>query len=123
MNSRERMLRALNHQEPDRVPIDLGGGPTGIEGQAYDSLRELLDFKSETQTFVRDHVEIDEPILERLGVDTRYIRIKPPRSYKFTIGSDNSYVDFWGTRWKKPPLLLVTYIPDLVLFLPRLIFK
>ena len=29
MNSRERMLTALRHQEPDRVPIDFGGGPTG----------------------------------------------------------------------------------------------
>ena len=28
MNSRERLLAALNHKEPDRVPIDLGGTPT-----------------------------------------------------------------------------------------------
>ena len=25
MNSRERVQRALSHQEPDRVPLDLGG--------------------------------------------------------------------------------------------------
>ena len=25
MNSRERVQLALNHQEPDRVPVDLGG--------------------------------------------------------------------------------------------------
>ena len=25
LTSRERILRALNHEEPDRVPMDLGG--------------------------------------------------------------------------------------------------
>ncbi len=28
MNSRERLFISLNHREPDRVPIDLGGMPT-----------------------------------------------------------------------------------------------
>jgi hypothetical protein len=26
MTSRERVVRALNHEEPDRVPLDIGGG-------------------------------------------------------------------------------------------------
>ena len=103
MNSRERVLTALKHQEPDRVPIDLGGTSTGIEVEAYDRLKKVLGFQSETKTFVRDHVEIDEPILERFGVDTRYIRLKPPRGYQLVIDPDNSYVDIWGTRWRKPP--------------------
>ena len=33
MTSRERLLTALNHEEPDRVPIDLGGNQTGIHKQ------------------------------------------------------------------------------------------
>ncbi|MBL7115096.1 MAG: hypothetical protein ISS35_04965 [Kiritimatiellae bacterium] len=28
MTSRERVLAAVNHEEPDRVPIDLGGNQT-----------------------------------------------------------------------------------------------
>jgi len=103
MNSRERVLTALRHKEPDRIPIDLGGLPSGIEVEAYDNLKKLIGFQSETKTFVRDHVEIDEPILERFGVDTRYIRIKSPRGYKRTLDKNNSYVDLWGTRWAKPP--------------------
>ena len=43
MNGRERVLAALRHQEPDRVPIDLGGtDATGIVGLAYGNLREHL---------------------------------------------------------------------------------
>ena len=40
MNSRERVMRALNHQEPDRIPIDLGATIPHGSGQTY--LRELL---------------------------------------------------------------------------------
>ncbi len=103
MNSRERLLTALKHQEPDRVPIDLGGLPSGIEVGAYNPLKKMIGLTSETKTFVRDHVEIDEPVLERFGVDTRYLRIQPPKGYKHTVDRDNSYLDIWGTRWAKPP--------------------
>ena len=85
------------------MPIDLGGMSTGIEVEAYDRLKDWIGFRSRTKTFVRDHVEIDEPILERFGVDTRYIRIGPPRGYRITVEPDNSFLDTWGTRWKKPP--------------------
>ena len=103
MTSRERVLTALRHQEPDRVPIDLGGGTTGIEVEAYDRVKTLLGFQGQTRTFVRDHVEVDEPLLERFGVDTRYVRVGGPLGYRLQIAEDNSYLDIWGTRWRKPP--------------------
>jgi uroporphyrinogen decarboxylase len=103
MKPRERLLTALRHREPDRVPIDLGGNSTGIEAEAYDRLKDWIGFKGETRTFVRDHVELDDPILERFGVDTRYVRVGAPREYVMKVEKDNSYLDIWGTRWKKPP--------------------
>ncbi len=81
MNPRERLLAALRHQEPDRVPIDFGGMSTGIEVEAYNRLKTLIGFKGETKTFVRDHVEVDESILERFGVDSRYLRLGPPPEF------------------------------------------
>ncbi|NOZ22893.1 MAG: methyltransferase, partial [Planctomycetes bacterium] len=43
MNSRERVLKALNHEEPDRVPLDLGGTfVTGIAAGALHRLRKHL---------------------------------------------------------------------------------
>lgn len=39
MNSRERLLKALDHQEPDRVPLDLGSTQvSGIHVVAYQNL-------------------------------------------------------------------------------------
>jgi hypothetical protein len=42
MSARERVVKALNHEEPDRVPIDLGGFQTGIHKKAYQSLINYL---------------------------------------------------------------------------------
>lgn len=43
MTSRQRVTTALNHQEPDRVPIDLGGcGQTGMHVSTVYKLRQAL---------------------------------------------------------------------------------
>jgi len=42
MTSRERVVKAINHQVTDRMPIDLGmHNSTGISGFAYWNLREV----------------------------------------------------------------------------------
>ena len=73
MNSRERILTALRHQEPDRVPIDLDGmASTGIMAIAYNRLKAHLGMRG-GETVVYDigqqlaHPE--PPLLERFGVD------------------------------------------------------
>ena len=44
MTPQERVLATLNHQQPDRVPIDFGGHrSSGIAAIAYRKLREALD--------------------------------------------------------------------------------
>lgn len=43
MNSRERVITALNHNEPDRIPIDCGGmRSAGISAVAYSNLKKYL---------------------------------------------------------------------------------
>ncbi len=45
MKSRERVLTTLNHKEPDKIPIDIGGmGSTGIMAMAYNKLKKELGF-------------------------------------------------------------------------------
>jgi uroporphyrinogen decarboxylase len=78
---------------------------SSIETYAYGPLKEYLNIavSKPVKTFVRDHVDIDEEILVALEVDTRYLRIQPPDNWKLKIEADNSFVDEWGTRYKKPP--------------------
>jgi len=43
MTSRERVLKALEHEEPDRVPLDVGGGfSTSISIEGYEKLKRYL---------------------------------------------------------------------------------
>ncbi len=74
MNSRQRVLAALNHREPDRVPVDLSGHrSSGIAAMAYARLRRHLGL-AERPIRVYDPLQqlaiVDEDVLDRFGVDT-----------------------------------------------------
>ena len=74
MNSRERVMTALNHREPDRVPIDLGGHrSSGIMAIAYNKLKQHLGIET-GDIYVYDVVQqlaiIEPEVLDRFGVDT-----------------------------------------------------
>ena len=48
MLARERVMLALNHQEPDRIPIDLGGSIcSSIHRNAYITLKQYLGMEIE----------------------------------------------------------------------------
>jgi uroporphyrinogen decarboxylase len=74
MTSRERVLAALNHQEPDRVPIDLSGHrSSGIAAMAYRRLRDFLGLpKRPIRVYdpVQQLAIVDEDLLQRFKVDT-----------------------------------------------------
>ena len=88
MTSRERVLKAINHQVPDRVPIDLGGNQTGIHKLAYIELMKHLGFDSEDVTIMDCVQQLAKPcerLLERFHVDTRYIAAGSAADFKFEI--------------------------------------
>jgi uroporphyrinogen decarboxylase len=73
MNSRERILAAIEHREPDQVPVDLGATPSsGISAIAYGNLKKHLGL-TQGNTLVYDVVQqLAQPedfILDRFGVD------------------------------------------------------
>lgn len=73
MNSRERVLTALAHREPDRVPIDLGGSlVTSINTVAYGRLKRYLGMGGDpprVADIILQLAEVEEPIRRRFGVD------------------------------------------------------
>jgi len=74
VTSRERVLAALNHEEPDRPPIDLSGHrSSGLAAIVYPKLREALGLPPKPVR-VYDPVQqlaiVDEDVLERFHVDT-----------------------------------------------------
>ena len=111
MNSRERVLRALNHQEPDRVPFDLGATVvTGIHLNAYANLREHLQLACKEP--VIDHLyqqlaRVDDDLLDRFQVDVRsifaHIHQEPREQIRTTEdGRYYQYYDGFGVGWQMP---------------------
>ena len=77
MNSRERVHLALNHQEPDRVPLDLGGSSvTGMHVSTVYNLRQALslDPPGTPVKAIRPYLMLGEiaPDTERIDREARF---------------------------------------------------
>lgn len=110
MNSRERIINAINHKETDIVPLDLGATPSsGISAIAYNNLIKYLGI-SNSKTLIYDVVqelaEPEEPVLEMFNIDVidvgRTFNNTPGKWYpmKLSDGSDAYYPE-----WFKPRLM------------------
>lgn len=111
MTSRERLLKALNHEEPDRVPIDLGGNQTGIHKFAYEELVKHLgmDESYEIMDAVQQLAQPSEAVLERFHVDTRYIAAGAAGDWRGGIVQNerdgrlwHDLTDEFGVTWSMP---------------------
>ncbi len=105
MTHRERVLAALNHKEPDRVPIDLGGcRDSSIHVAGYDRLKQRLGI--EAPNIISDRmmqpVLVDDRILERFDVDVRSLLPGAPDRGGDVELDDETYRDEWGVVRSKP---------------------
>jgi uroporphyrinogen decarboxylase len=100
----DRVRSALEHVQPDRVPLDLGGTQTGILGEPYDALKRALNIPTPTTigNIVMGLARVEEEVLRHFDIDFRHVLPGTPQSYTFTLFSDDSFYDEWGTRWKRP---------------------
>ena len=106
MTSRERVLCALNHEEPDRVPIFFGAsGVTTMLSPAYDRLKAHLGIHRETKDFWRalQYALLDEDVMVRCHSDARPLIPGPPPSLLPRDISDSEFVDAWGLTWLRHP--------------------
>ncbi len=100
MTPRQRAEAALNHKEPDRIPISLGGSANHLTEQRYILLRDHFGVNDvPRRTLVGFYTTPDyNPILEKLGTDFRFVHIRPPMSYipNPMVGEFKEFVDEWG---------------------------
>ncbi len=107
MTGRERVLTALEHSEPDRVPLDLASTHvTGIAVIAYQRLRAHLGLpKREPQIcdYIQQVCVPHEDVMERFGVDTRGLFPWVSSNWNFTPddkGDAWEVVDEWGLVYR-----------------------
>jgi uroporphyrinogen decarboxylase len=99
MTSRQRVITALDHQEPDRVPFDCTFGNV-----AYTRLEKYLGFKPRSEIRpggpalnVRPPVEF----MQALQVDLYYIGLSQAKDAPVFEYGMETYTDEWGVRYRK----------------------
>jgi uroporphyrinogen decarboxylase len=102
MNHRHRFELALNHQEPDRVPIAFGGPECSINISAHRRLLDYLGYHPVGDPPIIDNilqlVEPDERLYDIFDVDVRWIiPHEPPVDWS---PDREMYVDEFGRRFK-----------------------
>ncbi len=107
MTSRERVRKALNHEQPDRVPIDLGGTHCStIHVEPYERLITSLNINPRKPSVVRRVSqtvnEIDEALMKRFNFDCVGICPGPPdKSIEMEL-PDGTWQDEFGVHRRKP---------------------
>jgi uroporphyrinogen decarboxylase len=105
MNSRERVLLAMNHKEPDRVPIWFGSIAASFIEKTYSNVADYLGFQYWRQpTSFFDSSKYDERIMKRMHSDLRFLingaggtnAWRPVKIY-----DDGTYIDGFNIRCKK----------------------
>lgn len=118
MNSRERILAAINHQTPDRVPIDLGATPSsGISLVAYQNLIEYLGMnhlKSHVYDVIQEVAQPEMELLEHFHVDVidigRYFNTNPDYWYELeAIPGHKALYPKWFKVKKQPDGTVLAY--------------
>jgi uroporphyrinogen decarboxylase len=109
MNSRERVKSALDHKEPDRIPIDLGATiVSSITRSSYIPLKQQLGLPLE-EIKMLDYVQqlpyLDGALMDRFGVDFRMVQLPAataPGLEVFEEGDYYAFIDRWGSKLHMP---------------------
>lgn len=107
LTSRERVARALAHQEPDVVPIDIGGTAAWFTDVAYERMKKHLGLASEGDLFrLGENAALyDDKLLDMLDTDYRHVYLHPAKvEWEAWHASDKScFVDEWSIEHRRVP--------------------
>jgi len=101
MTHRERLMAAVSHKQPDKIPIDLGSTrDSSIVVEGYEKLKSYFNEKSDNKICdkMMRVVEVDEKILKELDIDTRAVHPGSPENRVPQPSNSNKYIDVWAVE-------------------------
>jgi uroporphyrinogen decarboxylase len=107
VNGRDCVLRAINHQEPERIPIDFGGRHATVHIKAHKALKDhfnIDDDRDETfRQFWLRTVEVDPRLNQILGGDVAAFCTGKPDAWDMELNAEgNMFSDEWGASYYMP---------------------
>lgn len=112
MNSRERVVAAIERKNLDRIPIDLGGtAVTTILAEAYDKLLKKLNIKKDIKIADTSQlfVYVDDEIIDLYNLDV--IPLYPLRDF-MGIRRDNGWKDWYTPHDKTHVKIFQDFNPN-----------
>jgi uroporphyrinogen decarboxylase len=93
MSSRDRVITALQHREPDRVPLSMT-----ITVDAYNNLKNYLGIELEEDLKIGNwtDVAIHPLVAEKFGLDIFWLRLNSPHKKPRQPEDPNKRIDEWG---------------------------
>ena len=109
MTPKERVIAAINHQEPDRVPLIIGvSNATGIKMETYQGIKDLAGIDAPNEYIYEwpelGTAKIDEATMKRLHSDVRGVRDLEPASVRERNKNREPHspcIDSWGSGQKE----------------------
>ncbi|GAI36883.1 unnamed protein product, partial [marine sediment metagenome] len=97
---RQRVIAALDHKTPDRVPRDLSGRVSSMMEGSYKALKKYLNLdQCDYDTVNPDWFtveEFDERILQFFDIDFRRVFLKGGSEYEKIVREDGTWIDELG---------------------------
>ena len=115
MTSRERLRAALQRQETDRPPMDLGGTIVStLRAGVYNQLKQHLGLDSPplSGSGPSRKVQVEPEVTDRLDIDTRYVGTGAPHNSGELATDDGYYRNEWGVGYRIPDHDQFAYVPD-----------
>ena len=107
MTHRLRVQLALEHHEPDRIPLDFAtGGNSSPVPEIYADLLNHLGIEAPIEIIphIMRLAAVDERMLHALDIDTRAVPMRPARQGSRPCDEPNAFYDDWGVKWKEVDL-------------------
>jgi uroporphyrinogen decarboxylase len=107
MSGRDCVLATLEHQEPERLPVDLGGRHATLHIKAQHALRDYYGLEGGEDTFRQfwlQTVDVDPRLTAILGGDVAAFSTGAPDAWKMEVDAETGvFYDEWGASYRMPP--------------------
>lgn len=106
LTPRANLLAALDHREPERLPIDFGGRHCTMHTLAHQNLKRYLGLGVGPEVwrqFWQQTVAPDPRLIELLGGDVACFACGAPDAFKSPLTEPGLIDDEWGTRYERHP--------------------
>jgi uroporphyrinogen decarboxylase len=105
MTPRERVRAVLDHCEPDRVPVCIGGTGGKLTESRIELLKAHFGIEGEVEPVLAGPqlMRLDNRVLDTLGTDVRYIHMRPASGFRTREAPGGGWYYDWGLIYREHP--------------------